>query len=459
MVTPSSVVEANRIEFQQRVKNEWNEDRLECLNYYDGLTESITRDRFSKGSLTQVPVANNNITRRVIDRVSLVYMVPPIRTLTSATDEPHTLQDEYARLTAVKDLKLQRAEKYTNLLRVVAVLVSWDARDLRFNYQVLTDFEPEFVASDPFRPTAINYPISTISSVRDVTPETWRRWDADGWDDFTQADGSQGIIAGNDVSYGILPAAWCFRDGVPETEFLDVAPAKDLIDSNHAINVALTNKNANTHFQSFGKQYITGVNDASTVKTGQDTVTVLPDNANMGILSPPDTLASITASVQSDYKSVAQNYGLDPSFVEGNTAESGVALRIRNQELTDARRSDVVTWRNIEAQIYEIEIAMLKVHQSGRTYPDTMSVDYSESIEVLTPQEQRDKDQSDLDNGFTTRGALVLRDNPDQFIEKDGMTALEQAEAWTARNRATNTAKGGGTLIDALNKPLIEDTE
>ena len=326
-----------------------------------------------------------------------------------------------------------------------------------FDYQVITDFEPEFVASDPFTPVAISYPISTISSVRDTTPETWRRWDKHGWTDYTQGEQTQQTVDGDDLDYGVLPFVFCFRDGVPETEFLDVPPALDLIAANHAINVALTNKNANTHFQSYGKEYITGVNEPAGIDTGQDVVTVLPDGATMGILSPPDTLSSITASVQSDYKAVAQNYGLDPSFVEGTTAESGVALRIRNQELTDNRRSDVTTWRNIETQIYEKEIAILKVHRPGKKFPVTMSVDYSESVNVLNPQEQREQDQWDLDHGHTTEGALLLRDNPDKFTDNDktGETALEQAEAWVAANKRKNAAKGGGAgLLDALNKPV-----
>jgi len=457
MQSPSEVVEAIRIEFQQRVKNQWNEDRLKCLNYYDGLTESYTRNNFSADSLKQVPIANNNIFKRVIDRISLVNMVPPIRTLTSDNDKPHKLQDEYTKLTRYKDIKLPRAERYTNALRLIALHVQWDDVDKVFRYQVITDFEPEFHPSDPFKPVAINYPIATLAEVRDTTPETWRRWDLQGWQDYGQGEGAQRPIDGDDLGYGVLPFVFCFADGVPETEFLDVAPAVDLRDSNHAINVALTNKNANTHFQSFGKQWIGGVNDAGNIKTGQDTVTVLPEGGTMGILSPPDTLQSITASVQSDYKAVAQNYGLDPSFVEGTTAQSGVALRLRNQELTDNRRQDVTVWRDIEAQLYDIEVAMLKVHQPGKVYPATMSVDYSESVEVLTPQEQRDKDQWEVDNGLTTWGAILLRDNPDRFTDNDNETALEQAEGWVASNKAKGKPiVADSPLVTAFNKPVEE---
>lgn len=458
MVTPSQVVEATRIEFQQRVKNEWNEDRLSCLNYYDGLTEEYTRDKFSVESLKQVAVANNNIFRRVINRISLVNMVPPIRTLTSDDDEPHPQQDEYTQVTKHKDTKLPRAERYTNALRLIALVVRWDDVEGVFRYQVVTDFEPTF-GDDPFKPIAIDYPIATFASVGDTTPEKWRHLDINGWDEY-EKDG--GVTAGDDMGYGVLPVVFCFADGVPETEFLDVAPALDLRDSNHAINVALTNKNANTHFQSFGQMYMAGVNDTSQIGVGPDKIPILPDGATMNILSPPDTLQSITASVQSDYIAVAQNYGLTASFVEGTSAESGVALRIRNQELTDSRRQAVTVWRDIERQLYDIEVAMLKVHQPTKTYPVTMSVDYSESTEVMTPQEQRDHDQWEVDNGLTTWGAILLRDNPDQFTDNEdtGETALEQAEAWVAQNKVTNSAKATVTespFAAALLKPVDGD--
>jgi hypothetical protein len=77
----------------------------------------------------------------------------------------------------------------------------------------------------------------------------------------------------------------------------------------------------------------------------------------------------------------------------------------------------------------------------------------------MTPQERRDHDQWEVDNGLTTWGAILLRDNPDQFTDNEdtGETALEQAEAWVAQNKVTNSAKATVTespFAAALLKPV-----
>ena len=66
---------------QQR-KNKWKQDRYEAIDYYNGNTKDYTNKFFSTSTLNKIVTGNINITKRVIDRVSLVYMTPPIRTYT-----------------------------------------------------------------------------------------------------------------------------------------------------------------------------------------------------------------------------------------------------------------------------------------------------------------------------------------------------------------------------------------
>ena len=64
---------------QQR-KNKWKQSRYEALDYYKGDTKPFVEKYFSSNMLNKIVVGNINITKRVIDRISLVYMIPPIRT-------------------------------------------------------------------------------------------------------------------------------------------------------------------------------------------------------------------------------------------------------------------------------------------------------------------------------------------------------------------------------------------
>ena len=65
---------------RQKRKNYWKKSRYEALDYYKGITKEYVSKYFSDSTLNKVPIGNVNITKRVIDRISLVYMTPPVRT-------------------------------------------------------------------------------------------------------------------------------------------------------------------------------------------------------------------------------------------------------------------------------------------------------------------------------------------------------------------------------------------
>ena len=64
---------------QQNAKNQWRKKRLMARDFYNGNTEDYTKNYFSQNLINKIPLANVNITKRIIDRISLVYMKPPKR--------------------------------------------------------------------------------------------------------------------------------------------------------------------------------------------------------------------------------------------------------------------------------------------------------------------------------------------------------------------------------------------
>ena len=89
----------------QKRKNKWKQSRYEAMDYYKGNSTEYTSKYFSASTLSKVVTGNVNVTKRVIDRISLVYMTPPAR-LYTREDLPDLFVD--------KDLKLQRLERMTN---------------------------------------------------------------------------------------------------------------------------------------------------------------------------------------------------------------------------------------------------------------------------------------------------------------------------------------------------------
>ena len=432
-------------DIKQQRKNKWKQERYEALDYYNGNTLDYTSKYFSDSTLSKVVSGNINISKRVIDRISLVYMTPPVRAYTKEDVDLYFIE---------KDLKLQRLERITNLLDAVLLKPCWRTKEDGsgcIEYDIISDYEPIF-GDDPLKPEAIVYPITSKATVLDNTPDLWVYWDRD--NTFTFDD--TGKVYGEDDNpeminpYGVLPFVECFREGKPEFSYLDTNASKDLIATNLSINVAETNKNANVMFQSFGYLFVNGAGiDKDTMQIGQDKINYLGVDGSISIVSPPNAIPALDESIQSSYKMLAQNYHLPISFVEGSSAASGVALKLRNIELTDERKSDVTRWRDIEYKLFELERLMIAV-EMGQDAGDLEDVDFSESVEVLNDQEQRDKWDWELDKGIIDLADILMQKNPD--------LNREEAEEILAEKKAPvaigEEAPIANPLLSALTKPV-----
>ncbi len=158
-------VEMSRVHWQDQEKQIWLQTRDKAYNYYKGRTEGYTQGYFSDSLNSQIPCPNINITKRVIDRISLVYMKAPLRDYSNENTPDFFYQ---------KDHKMQRAERLCNLLECILIKPTW--RNDHLEYDIIRDWEPMF-DDDPLNPYAITYPLSVRSSVMDTTAELWAYWD------------------------------------------------------------------------------------------------------------------------------------------------------------------------------------------------------------------------------------------------------------------------------------------
>ena len=435
----------SKFDYKQKVKNQWKQSRYEALDYYKGNTLEYTSDYFSDSTMQKVVAGNINITKRIIDRVSLVYMTPPIRQYTREDVTDYFIE---------KDLKLQRLERVTNLLDAVLLKPCWRTKEDGsgcIEYDIITDYEPLF-EDDPLKPSAIIYPITSKASVMDTTPDLWAYWDKENTFTFDETGKMYTTDDNPDMinPYGVLPFIECFREGKPEFSYLDTNASNDLLATNLAINVAETNKNANVMFQSFGYLFVNGNIDSESIQVGQDKVNFLGVDGSINIVSPPNAIPALDESIQSSYKMLSQNYHLPTSFVEGTTASSGVALKMRNIELTDNRKSDIIRWRDIEYKLFELERLMFAV-ELGQDAGDLEDVDFSESVEVLSDEEQREKWDWELSHGLIDLADIMMQKNPD--------LTRDEAEDYLFDRKPVEMEAGeeetpANTLLEALAKPV-----
>ena len=441
MIVPMSeiLVKQSQWDAQQNEKIKFRKGRATALDYYNGRTEEYTEKLFSKTLTKTIPTANINVTKRVVDRISMVYMVEPIRTYT---------KEDVVDFFHEKNHKMQRLERYTNLLDAVLIKPCW--RDGVIEYDIIHDYEPHF-GSDPMKPIAFTYPLSIRSEVLDDTPTLFAYWD----EETTFVYNEDGQIQDDPDNpdhvnfYGVLPFVECWREGKPEYAYFDTDPLNDLISTNHLINVSETNKMANVHYQSFGYLYANGSQiDKQDLEVGQDKIMYLGMDGNLNIVTPPNSIPALSAAIQDSYKMLTQNYGLPTSFAEGTSAESGVALRLRNQELSDERKSDIIRWNDIEFKLFELEKVIL-LHEMAMDAGELESVDYDETTDILTAQEQRDKWEWELGKGLIDEADILMQMNPDGY-----QTREEALEYLSERGAADVQPEETNPLSALLTRPV-----
>ena len=435
------LVQQSKYDAQQNAKNQWRKRRLCARDFYNGHTESYTNKYFSKKLLSKIPVANVNITKRIIDRISLVYMKPPKREYSN---------ENFPVLLHEKDFKMQRAERMTNLLEHILIKPTW--RNGILDYDIIMDFEAMF-GEDPLRPIGYTYPLSIKASVMDDTPELTAYWD----NENTFVFDNNGKIQDDPdnpehiTPYGVLPFVECFRNGRPEYSYIDTSPVMDCIATNLEVNVSETNSNANTMFQSFGYLYVNGSQvEKDTLEVGQDKISFLGIDGTMNIVSPPNTVDALARSIEHSYKLLAQNYHLNISFVEGTTAQSGVALKLRNTELQDSRISDIIRWKGVEQKIFELESIILGV-EAGINGGELLKVDYEEQEEILSAEERRAKWDWELSHGIIDVADVLMQKDADRFPDRE--TAQAYLDERVAETKVEETTPNG-SLLEALTKPV-----
>ena len=341
----------------------------------------------------------------------------------------------------------------TNLLEHILIKPTW--RNGVLDYDIIMDFEAQF-DDDPLRPTSITYPLSIKASVMDDTPELTAYWDSENTFIFD----NNGKIQDDPDNpehinpYGVLPFIECFKNGRPEYSYIDTSPAMDCIATNLEVNVSETNSNANTMFQSFGYMYVNGSQvEKDTLEVGQDKISFLGIDGTMNIVSPPNTVDALASSIEHSYKLLAQNYHLNISFVEGTAAQSGVAIKLRNQELTESRISDVIRWKDVENKLFELESIILGV-EANVNAGELLKVDYEEQEEILSDEERRAKWDWELTHGIIDVADILMQKDPDRFPDRE--TAQDYLFERSSQDLAEDDDEPTpqGSLLEALITPV-----
>ena len=376
--------------------------RDEALDYYTYNNTAKYIDQYFAGSLQQeIPIYSINMTKKLINRISLVYKDAPTRLIEN---------DNYASLTQDKDWKMKKFERVHNLLGTIAIHIAWE--EDKFKYQPIMNFVPIMDPMDPLKPIGITYPLNKATADwRNTDEDLFVYWSNEEHYMFDATGRTYKVNEDNINPYGKLPFVF-----VQPTHMIDEfwnEGAMDIALGNKQIDIAMTM--LQHHIRTAGGQYvIEGRVDANNVQLGLNKVVVL-EEGNMANISSNTSIQDIKSGIEFQLKTIAFNNNLTFDFGLSGS-KSGVALKIENLELLEAREDEVEKWRRAEKEIYEIEQIILQT-ETGNVLPDEISLDYKEVHFPDFDQERAEWDWK-FANGLADKYDYMMYKDPDKFPDR-----------------------------------------
>ena len=396
------------------------------IDYYTySNTEKYIVDYF-KGSLQkEIPLYTQNMTQRLIKRISMVYKNSPVRKVDN---------DDYQSIIGTKDYSLKLCERIHNLVGTMAVKVCPDADD-NMMYQPIINFEPIFAEGDPLNPVAITYLIEKVrgNSYQVGSEDKFVYWSADEHFIF-DTDGKIYPPTEDNPDmvnpYGVLPFVF-LQPATQVDEFWNEG-ASDIANANRQIDIAMTM--LQHHIRSAGGQFvISGRVDDSQVEFGLNKAIVLEDG-DMQNLNPNLDINGIIEGIKFQLMHVFQNHHV--TFEYGITgSKSGIALKIENLELLESREDEVEKWRVAERAIYKVEKAIAETLNIN--LPDEFAVDFAEVEFPLSVVEEQQRWDWLWSNGIKDKIDYLMENDPDGFRTREDAEeylAIRQASANTVKN-------------------------
>lgn len=409
------------------------ETRDEALDYYTYNNTAKYIDQYFSGTLQQeIPIYCVNLTKKLINRISLVYKDRPIRDVEN---------DKYYEFTEDKDFKMKSFERVHNLLGTVAVHVGWE--DGKFKYNPIMNFVPVMDPYDPLKPIGITYPLNKATGDwRNTDEDMYVYWSAEHHYMFDSTGKIIKVNEDNINPYGVLPFAFIQPTHMVD-EFFNEG-AMDIALGNKQIDIAMTM--LQHHIRTAGGQFvIEGRVDANNIQLGLNKVVVV-DEGSMSNISSNTDITSIKEGIEFQLKTIAFNNNLNFDFGLSGS-KSGVALKIENLELLEAREDEVEKWRRAEKHIYDIERQIVQV-ETGLQLPESIALDYSE---VKFPDFDAERDEWDwkFKHGIADRFDYLMAQDPDKFADRqaamDFLDEKKQETDTTDNIFKLNRANGEGT--------------
>lgn len=334
------------------------------------------------GKGTKIPLSNINITRYIINKISLLYKKEPERTLYYPDKNMPEIQQksytEWASFNPAYDVYMKYAERYKNLLDKVLFRPVVDTYNKCWRFYIETYYKPLFWEMDSLNPVA--YLLMVAPNTEQFgRPERWFQfWSKEEfffvqpetqnirtW--FIDQNGERVDYQGQNP-YGIIPFVE-LRSQLPVTQY-NSPGAIDIVSTNQAINVALNNIHVAMQYQSFGIVWKTGRADSGNtqIRISPFIVNEIGEEETMNVLNLNPMLQESAETIQKHVSMLGKAYGVNINFTLEASPVSGVSLIIQNIDLLESREDGIDIAIMQENEIYKV-LCVLQDHHK-KDLPD-----------------------------------------------------------------------------------------
>ena len=426
-----------------RKERELVETQLEDINeelkdYYEGrqFQEGYIADYGFKNNLgkTDLPMVATNLTKKIINKISLTYKYQPERYIISGEERKNDLNEWFA-FNEQFGIGYKYAERYKNLLGKVLHRVHFDARRKEWRSYIETIYEPHFIADeDPLTPFAYSYPYKQVlSPTGDIKEDWWIFWSDEQM--FYYIPESNRIKPHPDFPeyenpFKIIPMAE-LRKEYPVDQY-ECLGALDLIKANQNINIALNNLNLMIHFQAFDQLVITGAQaeDIKRIKTGtQEAIVSSTPDTSYSLLNYQPKINECIEAIRTEIQMIAYVYDLKIAWSIDASPASGFSLLVQNIDLAEKREDDVELAKLHEKKMYKIISTMQDYYRRFRMIDPKepkldvnaeIMVDFEESLR-LPIQQGEELEMRNWEIEHNTKTPLDYMDSdltPEERLEK-----------------------------------------
>ena len=400
-----------------------------------------------------LPVLSTGLTEKVVNRISMVYKTPPLRTIGKEKDAYGEFIEQHVEHF---NSSIEKTEQYWNLLKNVLWRPMYDADQEKYFFFIETDYIPYFIEGNPLHPVAYDIPVrldtysqrsSTDVIYLFVSKDFYFLHEPDS-DVMKPVPGMETI----DNPYKTIPLV--DFSPFPVTEYWSLG-GKPLVEANQMLNVMLLTMMYSFHFQSFAQPVFTNVNekDFAKVQFGAKKVLLLPENSTAGLLQYGNSFEDMTKALIFNTNTALQQYGISSYWDDTAEIASGVALKIKNMELLERREKDVGFFRYRERQIYNILQVMTEYHKTHKLPKDAdLKVDFEDPEFPKSQDEVMALWDWKVKNNYASKIDYLMEANPDldrEAAEKEYQRILEE-------NRKLRGLGGGGATADAIREGLEE---